>query len=114
MIPVVTKPDSAVVTVSQYSRDNLPLPSFGGKIGGKIKRGGSASILISSINCCNLSIDQGSFRSVPICIDRATVSWSPIIIDGVWFPSMPTDTGITKINLIQHSYACVNGNSMFG
>jgi hypothetical protein len=51
MIIVVTKSDSAVVTDSKYSRDDLPLPSFGGKIRGKIKRGGSPPIFGSSIYC---------------------------------------------------------------
>jgi hypothetical protein len=49
MITIVTKFDSALEAVSKYSRDNLPLPSFGGKIRGKIKRGGSLPIKVSSI-----------------------------------------------------------------
>jgi hypothetical protein len=72
MITAVTKSDSATVTVSQYFRDDLPLPSFGGKRRGKRKRGDSPSIWILSLYCCNLSIDQGSCRSVPIYLDRAT------------------------------------------
>jgi hypothetical protein len=49
LITVVTKSDSAVVTDSKYSRDDLSLPSFGGIIRGKIKRGGSPPIWLSSI-----------------------------------------------------------------
>jgi hypothetical protein len=49
MISLVTKSDLAVVTISKYSGDYLPLPDFGAKIRGKIKRGGSAALWVSSI-----------------------------------------------------------------
>ena len=74
MITVVTKPDSVVVTDSKYSRDDLPLPSFGAKIRGKIERGEFTPNMGFNHLLYNLSIDQDSFWSVSICFDGATAS----------------------------------------